>query len=178
MNDEHQGPSDLPQGCDCVLEPPQSPLASASSSSPSVDPPNSTESHAAASAAAPEAPPDRPRRALKLVVSLQPREGQRYNALLALGADGCDPLLRSIDVDAPTAVLALVPALIAEAEARWQTQPRYPSARPGKAPRSTPAPSRPTDVPPPDPPTPKSAGSGPTEPRLGTKPTGQLSLFS
>lgn len=33
-----------------------------------------------------------PRRALRLVLTLQPTEDHRYRALLAVGAEGCDPL--------------------------------------------------------------------------------------
>jgi hypothetical protein len=145
---------------------------------PRVDSPNSTETAAAAtSVAAADAAPDRSRRTLKLVMSLQPRNGENYRALLALGADGCDPLFRSADVATLTEALALVLPLIAEAEARWQVQPRYPSARPSKTPKSAPAPGHPTATTSPGTSTPRSADTAPTESRSGTKSSGQLPLF-
>lgn len=73
------------------------------------------------------------RRTLKLVVTLQPADGTGYGALLALGADGCDPLFRSLSVADLPAALDAVPALAAEAETRWQAQPRYPTVVPQKA---------------------------------------------
>jgi hypothetical protein len=179
VDDQQRESSDSPYGCDCILEPSPPPHESVSPSLPRVKPPDNTEPDAAAiTDEAADVPPVRPGRALKLVVSFQPRDGQSCHTLLALGADGCDPLFRSVDVDALTAALAMIPALIAEAEARWQIQPRYASARPSRARRSAPAPDHPTDVPAPDTPTPESAGSGPTGPTPGTKPTiGQLTLF-
>lgn len=70
---------------------------------------------------------------LKLVLTLRPAEGPRLRALLAVGADGCDPLIRSLPSDDLPAALAAVPALVAEAEARWAAQPRYPVATPPSA---------------------------------------------
>ena len=93
--------------------------------SPSEQP---TSSEASESAPAPTSA--LPRRALKLVLSLQPEDGpsaRGYRALLAIGAEGCDPLFRSVEVDGLTAALGEVPALVAEAAARWQTEPRYPA---------------------------------------------------
>lgn len=83
-------------------------------------------------------------RSLKLVITLRPAlsgdapaeaaietgggpEGPIYHAVLAVGADGCDPLIRPAGAVGLAAVLAEVPALVADAEARWQTDPRYPS---------------------------------------------------
>jgi hypothetical protein len=69
-----------------------------------------------------------PRRPLKLVLTLTPAQTVGYRALLALGADGCDPVLRSAHVaDLPAAFQELA-ALIAVAEARWQIQPRNPAS--------------------------------------------------
>jgi hypothetical protein len=86
------------------------------------------------------------RRTLKLVVSLRPGGDLGYRALLALGADGCDPLLRTVDVADLASALDELPGLLAEAEGRWQLQPRYPTAAPTKArsaaPNRTPVPSR------------------------------------
>lgn len=67
-------------------------------------------------------------RALKLVLTLRPGEGVVYHALIALGADGCDPLLRCTDVTDLPAALDQAAALAAEADAHWQRQPRYPHA--------------------------------------------------
>ena len=69
-----------------------------------------------------------PRRTLRLVITLRPDDGPGYRALLALGADGCDPLFRSASVPALAAVLGKVAELAAEAEARWRSQPRYPGS--------------------------------------------------
>jgi hypothetical protein len=66
-------------------------------------------------------------RALKLVVTLHPGESG-HRALLALGADGCDPVFRSCAVDGLLAALDQVSALLAEAEARWREQPRNPTS--------------------------------------------------
>ncbi len=73
-----------------------------------------------------------PRRGLKLVVSLWPGNAMGYRALLALGSDGCDPLLRAADVADLAGALEEVPGLLAEAEGRWQLQPRYPATAPPK----------------------------------------------
>src|SRR5215208_6646782 len=54
---------------------------------------------------------DSPRRTLKLVVTLTPAEGGQYRAALALGAEGCDPVLRSTTASGLTAALEIVPAL-------------------------------------------------------------------
>ena len=90
---------------------------------------------------APEAASEPPRRALKFVVTLWPGAAAGYDAVLALGADGCDPLLRAAHVADLAAALEEIPGLLAEAEARWQVQPRYPT---GPAGRTRPAaPSRP-----------------------------------
>src|SRR5947209_6051385 len=78
--------------------------------------------------------PSAVRRTLKLVLTLQPREPVGYRALVALGTDGCDPLLRSLEVEALATILDTIPTLIAEAEAQWAAQPRYPAAAKGKAP--------------------------------------------
>ena len=146
-----------------------------------MDTPDLTVTEPTETLAAPDeaAPPSTPtRRGLKLVVTLQPGEGQAYRAILALGADSCDPLLRCLEAETLPAILAAVPALLTEAEARWAVQPRYPTTTPAKAkPRPAPSPSpTPTltelgddaaspETPPPPPPAP-----APT-------PAGQLSLF-
>jgi len=121
------------------------------------------------------------RRALKLVLHFQPIGAAGYRVFLALGADGCDPLLRFTEVADLAAALDEVPGLVAEAEARWQAQPRYPA--PTK-PRSATAPSRPKAAPPAvasegDEPAGDVSRAKPTaEPSPKSAPAGQLSLFS
>ncbi|MGD9889893.1 MAG: hypothetical protein AB7U18_01190 [Dehalococcoidia bacterium] len=105
-----------------------------------VDPPMPHTAHAAAASAA-----VRPSRALKLVMTVQPRAEEPIAVLLAVGADGCDPLIRSIAVDDLHAALAALIELVAEAEARWADQPRYPmvAAQPaGKQPARRQQPSQ------------------------------------
>lgn len=105
---------------------------------------------------APLPAPAGPQRTLKLVLTLRPRRRDRsesarggpvspaedtavetgspvYDATLAAGADGCDPQFRSVTATALAAVLDEVPALVADAETRWQSQPRYP--RPPEQPK-------------------------------------------
>jgi len=116
------------------------------------------------------ADPARSGRTLKLVARLRPTS-DGFQAQLSAGADDCDPELRVLDVADPvTAIMALV-ELLARAEGRWQTQPRYPAApRPGP-PRARAAP-RPT------------TGTSPTPdvtrgavPATAQTATDQLSLF-
>ncbi|MCC6175640.1 MAG: hypothetical protein IT305_10085 [Chloroflexi bacterium] len=76
--------------------------------------------------------PPAARRPLKLVVTLTPIEGGAYRAAIALGADGCDPLLRSMTASGLAAALEAVPPLLEEAVAYWQAHPRNPTA--GRAP--------------------------------------------
>jgi hypothetical protein len=102
-------------------------------SPPSAAPAEPVENEDAAAAAPASVDPAPPRpvatagRALRLVVTLHPGEaGQR--ALLALGADGCDPVFRSCAADGLLGALEAVSALLAEAEARWREQPRNPSS--------------------------------------------------
>jgi hypothetical protein len=156
--------------CGCAWEPPQSPVShgTPTSAGPTIvsetDPPTGAALTSGVSA-------ERPRRSRKLVVSLHPRESQGYHALLALGAKGCDPLFHARDIDDLAAAPDLVPALDAEAEARWQTQPRYPSTRPGKTSRPTLAPSQPPVGAPFEPPTSTTLASRPVETGPGAKST-------
>src|SRR5947209_4773950 len=69
------------------------------------DPPTAEEAATASSQAARSTT----RRALKMVVTLRPGDGPTYRAVLALGADGCDPLLRSAEVGDLQAALDEVP---------------------------------------------------------------------
>ena len=145
-----------------------------------MDTPDLTPTEPTATLATPEeaAPPSTPlRRGLKLVATLQPAEGSTYRAILALGADGCDPLLRCLEAETLPAILAAVPALLTEAEARWVVQPRYPTTTPAKA-KPRPAPSLVT-VPSPTTESGDAAASPetPTPPPPAPAPAGQLSLF-
>jgi hypothetical protein len=78
--------------------------------------------------APPMASTESPRRPLKLVLTLTPGQTAGYLALLALGSDGCDPVMRSVEVADLSAALQEVAALVAAAEARWQFQPRNAAA--------------------------------------------------
>ena len=80
---------------------------------------------------------DASRRTLKLVLTLKPGDGPgAIQVIMAIGAEGCDPLLRSDEVEDLQAALDLVPGLLVEAEARWQSQPRYPHVPPRAGGRS------------------------------------------
>lgn len=117
------------------------------------------------------------RAGLKLVVSLRRDGGPAYRALIALGADGCDPLLRSAEVADLSCALDLLPALIAEAEARWQVQPRQPAARlPQRAPRGKPADSNAAQPPVPRE-SPEELTAARRDPAPAPSPSGQLPLF-
>lgn len=127
-------------------------------------------------AAAPVETP--PRRTLKLVVTLQPSDAHGYHAVLAVGADGCDPLLRCVEGESLDAVLDAAPDLVAEAEACWRVQPRYPPIK-TPAPSTTVKPSRvqteeralTTEE------TPTAPPEGEATPGPSAAPAGQLSLF-
>lgn len=166
--DQGDSPPPAADGCGCA--PPRQPAdgARAGTVEATDEPPG-----AGMAAAGPAAPA--PRRSLKLVVTLRPVEGAGYRALLALGADGCDPLLRSAEAGDLQGALDEVPALVVEAEGRWQTHPRNPAARP--APRTRPArPSGPPASLPPAPLEPEAAGPTPDTTGEPAGP-GQLSLF-
>ena len=128
-----------------------------------------------------ERPAEASRRALKLVLHLQPTGAAGYRALLALGADGCDPLLRVAEVASLTAALDAVPGFVAEAESRWQTRPRYPAsakARPAAAPsRAKAAQSAPAASEARESTADASAAKPLAQPPPKSAPAGQLSLF-
>jgi hypothetical protein len=92
--------------------------------------------------------------------------------VLALGSEGCDPLLRVVEPGGMQAALQAVPALLAEAEARWQHQPRHPAAN-----RAAPSTDRAAKTSAPRPPTSTSA---PLDPPTGSSSSGpgQLTLFA
>jgi hypothetical protein len=136
--------------------------------------------------------PAAPRRSLKLVVTLTPAESGQYRAALALGADGCDPVLRSATVSALSEALDQVPNLLDDAETHWRLHPRNPTivraerrtASAGTRSGSTAADAQAAERAPRDPPDPRAdAESPPSRPATNpvsapSRPTGdQLTLF-
>ena len=117
------------------------------------------------------------RRALKLVVTLHPTAENRFQALLAVGAEGCDPLVRSAEVEDLVDALGALVGLVEEAEEQWREHSRYPTAqraRPNSSPggRSRELSSRRGDVPP------AASTGGQGEPGAAPKAAGgQLKLF-
>lgn len=65
---------------------------------------------------------------LKIVLTLEP-QADRYQALIAIAREGCDPFFRALDSDSLVRVLEHVPSVAAEAEMQWQAEPRYPRAQ-------------------------------------------------
>ncbi len=118
-------------------------------------------------------------RTLKLVLTLKPGDAPAaMQVVMAIGADGCDPLLRSAEVEDLQAALDLVPGLLAEAEARWQSQPRYPHAPPRAGGRSASSRAKEVSQPPRDEQTATSGSQQPAQQPLPPKPpSSQLSLF-
>jgi hypothetical protein len=166
---------DSPEG----EEPFSEPIGEAGSDSVAVadgeesTPPEDAEGEGEERPTAAEGPPEpRPRRSLKVVLTLQPQNDTGYQAVLALGADGCDPILRSIEVADLAGAWAELPALLAEAEDRWENQPRYPAAAPAKTTRVAPAraAAKPETAP---------AEGGPSSPAPASEstPSDQLALF-
>ncbi|MHB1413977.1 MAG: hypothetical protein ACYC1C_01900 [Chloroflexota bacterium] len=116
---------------------------------------------------------------LKLVVSLRPNGEGRYRAFVGLGAEGCDPVLRSVEVAELAGLLGMLPCLVEDAESRWQTSPRNPrQAGPARGPGE--APARVAAVPNAEPDRGHEAETTPRSPEV--EPTrkpgqGQLTLF-
>jgi len=70
-----------------------------------------------------------------------PAEERTYHALVSIGSDGCDPILRSIGESVLSAILDDIPGLVTEAGQQWTSRPRFPRA---SAPaKSAPAPRTP-----------------------------------
>lgn len=166
------------EGCGCIGAAPP-PSADAPSTPPTTSDPPTSAGPAVATAIDLPSTADMPRRPLKLVVTVQPVADGGYHAVLALGSEGCDPLIRVLDAtDLPT-VLNAVPTLVAEAHARWQTQPRHPSVRP--ATRAKPTKEEPAAAPSVSADRAETAPVQPTPPvppTTSAKPSsGQLSLF-
>ena len=107
----------MTDACGCI---PHSPPAGGTSSSTDSPPAPMPASSANIDA--------RTRRTIKLVLSLTPTDGGRYRAALALGAEDCDPVMRSMTVSTLTDALGLVPGLLDEAEELWRVHPRNPTA--------------------------------------------------
>jgi len=164
-------PAEPPDADAGVPAPPQPPAATVAEAAPT---------HETAEPAAGGAPP---RRALKLVVSLRPGNARGYRALIALGSDGCDPLLHAADVADLAGALEEVPGLLAQAERRWQLQPRYPAAAPAKSRTAggSRAPTRPQGPPrreaPATPAEPQPAPASPPPPAPASPQADQLALF-
>ena len=129
-----------------------------------------------------------PRRTLKLVLTLLPRDDGHYRALIALGADGFDPVLHTLDAYDLPAILAAIPDLVTRAEAHWAVHPRYPTvSTPPKATAKSATPTKPARVQPEKPSTPADDGhpfpAAPPAPMLDAEPpaetnsAGQLTLF-
>ena len=77
---------------------------------------------------------------LKVVIILK---GSK--AMLGVQSPDCDPVYKTMEGDL-TAVLQVVPALVAEAKLKWTASPRYPKAdlpRPAAPPVATSATSKP-----------------------------------
>ncbi len=116
-------------------------------------------------------------RTVKLVALLR-RTEDGYRAQLAAGADGCDPVLRLIDVPDVSDALAALGALVAEGEVRWRAEPRYPSATRTAPPPRPRAPMRQaTGIPASAPPS-SASGVTPSATAASVQSSGdQLSLF-
>ena len=144
-----------------------------------ADPPAGESTAPAAATEPPTGAPAEPRRrAVKLVITLEPTGDAGYRALLALGADGCDPSFRTAPVDGIPAALDEVPALLVDAEARWQDQPRYPAmAAPPRSARSGGATGR-VDTPPSAAPARTSEATTTDAPAPKSAPKSQLDLFA
>ena len=107
-------------------------------------------------------------RTLRLAVTLHPTD-DGYHALLAVGADDCDPVLRHVDVNGWPELAEALHTLADDAEAQWRTQPRNPTLTP------VPKPSPRSERQPTPPPT--ENGEAETVPAVSTQRTSQMSLF-
>ena len=116
-----------------------------------------------------------PSRTLRLAVTLQPME-TGYRALLAVGADDCDPLLQQVEVDGWPALAEALQDLTDAAAIRWREQPRNPALTlpPKPTPTAKHTTGRATEARTASP----GAGDGETRPAVAdTAPSGQLALF-
>lgn len=121
--------------------------------------------------------PEPPVRTVKLVALLR-RTDDGYRAQLAVGTDGCDPVMRVMEVSDVSSALVALEAVLAEGEVRWQAQPRYPSAPRTPQPQRPPSPTRQAPALPPSIP-PGSAPAATLSPTAASVQSSgdQLSLF-
>lgn len=114
-------------------------------------------------------------RTLRLALTLHPVE-TGYRALLAVGADDCDPLLQQVEVDGWPALAEALQDLTDAAAIRWREQPRNPALTlpPKPTPTAKHTTGRATEARTSGP----VAGDGETPPAVeDTAPSGQLALF-
>ncbi len=112
-----------------------------------------------------------PARKLKIVLRVEPSDvGVR--AVVAVGADDCDPEFRVVEAGDLAGVLQSIPGVLAAAEARWISHTRYPQAPrpPSDRPQSTAVrrPAAATTAP----------GIAVSPPAAGTPAQAQLDLFA
>lgn len=123
--------------------------------------------------------PSRAHRSLKIVLSLEAATDGTFHAVLAVGSLETDPQFMAFDVPDIPAAVAAISKLVSDAEAAWDLQPRYPTARPVAKPKGMDKATSPTDGSEPVSPVQpsisnaKSAGS----PSPTKSASGQLSLF-
>ena len=109
-------------------------------------------------------------RKVKIVLRVEPVENG-IRALVAVGADDCDPELRVLDAPDLAGVLQLVPTLVTTAETRWANQARYPIVARPRPPRS---PLSPAPRPSPPPVASNATAAAPAAPATAQE---QLQLF-
>ena len=107
-------------------------------------------------------------RTLRLAVTLHPTD-DGYHALLAVGADDCDPVLRHVDVDDWPALAEALRVLADDAVTQWRTQPRNPTLTLAPKPSSR-SERQPAHRPPED-------GEAETVPPVVPPRTSQMTLF-
>ena len=180
QSDDNRDPA---EGCGCVLPPrvsqPADPEGTVPVQTGDLTDPAADAAPIGAAAPASDGPPPQAvpsqaaRPALKLVLTLHPLADGGYRALLSLGCDGFDPELRVCHVPDILPALDEVPALVAAARSRWQSQPRYPPlGRPSTRARGAPTTTRAVVAPPlpPSPPLPPPATETPVAPRSDSPP--------
>jgi hypothetical protein len=130
---------DMTDACGCTQHLP----AHGGSLAANPDPPESTAPTTEITTSA-----EASRRAIKLVLTLTPAEAGQYRAALAIGADGCDPLLRATMVSTLADALDQIPMLVEEAEAHWRLYPRNPATARAPSQQSRPKRDRSNAAPP------------------------------
>lgn len=82
--------------------------------------------------------PAAPRRALRVTLTLTPEGADAFQALVGVGAEGCDPHYHAVNQPGALAtILDVVSGVIAAAEGRWLDAPRYPGSGTAAAPAAT-----------------------------------------